>query len=67
MPGADDVLRVVTDTHVGAGGASHTTGVPAQTPLVQVSPIVHASPSSQVAPSAKAYEHTPLSQAPAGA
>jgi hypothetical protein len=67
VPGADDVLRVVADTHVGAGGASHPTGVPAQAPLAQVSPVVHGSPSSQVAPSAKAYEHTPLSQVPAGA
>jgi hypothetical protein len=57
---------VLAETHVGAGGVLHASGVPLQAPLAQLSLLVHASPSSHPAPSAYAYEHEPFEQMPAG-
>ena len=55
---------MLAETHVGAGGAAHTRGVPAQTPVVHESPVVQAFPSSHDAPSAYAYEHEPFAHVP---
>src|SRR4051794_25531407 len=52
VPGEENVRSMLAERHSGAGGASHATGVPAQTPLTHESTVVHAFSSSHDAPSA---------------